>query len=244
MIFALSAVTALSSSWAARKLPALGALTEAFSEPDQTPLKPGEEATLVVPIEAHQYSITPRFNYRLSGIVVSLSDAMGWSNITHKAVGDFLNTHDFCVIWGSNASDLDLSQFTFTHGDWTCYVSTPSSEAWSKFKTNEFSNSHILPSTPELAKAFRGVRIGDRIEIEGQLADYSIDGRPPRMTSTIRTDTGNGACEIIYVKSFRFLTRNHEKLYQLSHAAMNLMVLMLVALGAALFIGPFINRAR
>jgi hypothetical protein len=37
--------------------------------------------------------------------------------------------------------------------------------------------------------------------------DYSTDGHPPRNTSLVRTDTGNGACEIIYAQSARFLAR-------------------------------------
>lgn len=233
---------AVGASWKARQLPPPASRPDLHDEPLQTPLKPGQETTLVVPLRGHQYSIKPRFNYRLTGLVVSMSDAMGWSNITHKANGDFLNTHDLCVVWGANAETLDLSRFHFSHGDWTCYVETSSSEEWAKFKMDGLSNNHVLPSTPEIEALFRDVRIGDEIEVEGLLVDYSVDGRGSRTTSIVRTDTGNGACEIIYVTGFRFLARHHETLYRLSRLAMNVGVFSLMLLGFALFVLPFLRR--
>lgn len=170
-----------------------------------------------------------------------MSDAMGWKNITHRDVGDFINTNDLCVIWGANAETLDLSKFSFSHGDWTCYVYTTNTPAWSQFKMDALANNHVLPATPEISRAVHDVRIGDQIEMSGELVDYSIDGNPPRTTSIIRTDTGNGACEIIYVRDFKFLARHHETLYRLAHLATGLMVLSLIVLGAALFILPFIR---
>ncbi len=240
LVFAISGLVALGSSRLAWRLPSPEARPILHDEPLQTPLAEGEDTTLITEIEGHHYSIKPRFHYHLTGMVVETSDAMGWKNITHKAVGDYLNTNDLCVVWGANAETLDLSKFTFSHGDWTCYVSTKSGEAWAQFKMDALSNNHVLPTTPELARTFASVRIGDQVEINGDLVDYSTDGQPPRQTSTVRTDTGNGACEIIYVTDFRFLKRHHEFLYRLAHLALDLMVLSLVVLGTALFILPFL----
>ena len=242
LAFIVSAVVAVTTSYLAWRLPPAGSHPEIHNEPIQSSLLEGQDATLVVSIQDHQYSIKPRYNYHLTGLVVATSDAMGWRNITHRAAGDFLNTNDICVVWGANAEELDLSQFTFTHGDWTCYVSTSSSEAWRKFKMDGLANNHVLPSTPELAARFRDVRIGDSIVIDGQLVDYSTDGGASRTTSVVRTDTGNGACEIIYVTDFQFISRHHETLYRIARLAMDAMVLSLVVLGAALFIWPFLRR--
>lgn len=197
---------------------------------------------LVIPLRGHQYSLKPHFNYKMRGLVVELADAMRFTNTTHKNAGDYLNSHDICVLWGADANDLDLSKLNFTHGDWTCYVQTTSMETWAKFKMDGLANNHMLPATPEIQDLIRDVRIGDQIEFEGQLVDYNIDGGPFRTTSTIRSDTGNGACEIVYVTSFKFLKRHHASFYALARLFEYLTVLSLIILGAALFIAPYARK--
>ena len=44
--------------------------------------------------------------------------------------------------------------------------------------------------------------VGDQIHFEGYLSSYSNASGFHRGTSTIRTDTGNGACETVYVTEF------------------------------------------
>ena len=59
---------------------------------------------------------------------------------------------------------------------------------------------------PEVIDAIRDqvkdIRIGDQIRVRGYLASYSNDGGGKRGTSTTRTDTGDGACETVYVEHF------------------------------------------
>ena len=207
---------------------------------------PAQTETSVAPFDVsvhnHKYSLTPRFEYHLRGRVVALSDAMGWTDISHRDWGDYLNTHDLCVAWGVNAEDVDLREFSITHGDWTCYFFTKSREEYSKFRLDQFSNNHILPATTAVAALVRDARIGDEISVEGQLVNYSIDGRGSRNTSTIRTDTGNGACEIIYVTDFKFLKRHNEFLYKLASLARFVSAASLVALLFSIFVWPFLRR--
>lgn len=57
-----------------------------------------------------------------------------------------------------------------------------------------------LDDEPCLAKKLRSIRIGDQILITGQLASYRVASGSgiARGTSTVRTDTGNRACETIF----------------------------------------------
>ena len=50
-----------------------------------------------------------------------------------------------------------------------------------------------------------GLQVGDQIQVDGLLASYGNGGGYQRGTSTVRTDTGNGACETIFVKSVSVL---------------------------------------
>lgn len=180
-------------------------MTETAQDPIQTDLSspaPFQESS-----RSHSYSIQPKADYKIWGVVVEKHDTSSWLNITHSQVGDFFNTHDLCIIWGENASSPHLKNLRFSHGDWTCYVQTKDPEAWKKFRKDQLSNNHILPANDEILDFVRSVQIGDQVELSGQLVDYSTDGNPPRKTSLIRTDTENGACEVIYVKEARFLAR-------------------------------------
>ena len=46
---------------------------------------------------------------------------------------------------------------------------------------------------------------GDQIRVRGYLAGYTSAGGSRRGTSTTRTDTGDGACETIYVEHFNIV---------------------------------------
>jgi hypothetical protein len=72
------------------------------------------------------------------------------------------------------------------------------------------SNNHLLTDDPLVAKKMRSVRIGDQVRFRGWLAEYSHNHNGQgfrRGTSTVRNDTGNGACETIYVKDFEIIRR-------------------------------------
>lgn len=60
-------------------------------------------------------------------------------------------------------------------------------------------NMHMIPSDQATATALRKVRAGDRVRIDGWLVEaVAADGWRWR-SSTTREDTGNGACEVVYV---------------------------------------------
>jgi len=57
-----------------------------------------------------------------------------------------------------------------------------------------------------LNKAILSAKKGDQIYLKGYLAEYThSNGSFRRGTSTTRVDSGNGACETIYLEDFRIL---------------------------------------
>ncbi len=233
----------LCANWQSTRLPKdISDSRPYFEPPIQQSLAERDLKTFTKSINGHTYSVSPKFRYRLRGLVVSLSETSSLTNITHAKAGDYFNTNDLCVIWGSNAKSLNLRDFDFWNGDWTCYVQTDSSEAWSAFDQDGLSNTHVLPSTPEIRRALARVRIGDQIEATGQLVDYSTDSGPLRTTSTVRTDRGNGACEVMYVEDFKILKRPNQKWFKTAQVSGALSLLSgLVAL-IAFFVLPFLRK--
>ncbi len=70
------------------------------------------------------------------------------------------------------------------------------------------SNNHLLTDDPAINDVIMDARVGDRVRLKGQLASYRNLGNGFfRDTSTVRDDTGNGACETIYVREFEIAER-------------------------------------
>jgi hypothetical protein len=62
-------------------------------------------------------------------------------------------------------------------------------------------NMHMVPATPAVERSLKQLRTGDVITLEGYLIDVDHDSGWKWRTSMTRSDTGGGACEIVYVES-------------------------------------------
>lgn len=199
--FLASAVLLPVSCWRADALPdGIAVVPEVGEAPEQTPV---DEP----PFEALQggvrYRVEPLYRYRLQGLVVSRRAHDG-DSMLHKRWNDHLNVADVCVVWGSNAT-LDLSAFDFWSGQFTCYFQTDDAAAWRRFDLTGMSNNHLLTDDAWLRERIAAVEVGDQVRFDGYLARYGNDSGFERGTSLVRTDTGNGACETVYVTSFEVL---------------------------------------
>ena len=150
------------------------------------------------------YSVKPRYDYELTGVVVSRAFHNAKFGL-HRKWNDHLNVADLCVVWGDNASTLDLNAFDFWNGQFTCNVSTDSDQAWKMFKPDELSNNHLLADDDTIRGKIQLVKIGDLIHLQGWLSHYANDQGFSRDTSTTRNDRGNGACETIFIRRFEVL---------------------------------------
>jgi hypothetical protein len=155
------------------------------------------------------YRLHPRYAYELSGLVVSLHDSDTWWDYAHKAWSDHINVVDLCVVWGDNAKSGAYRDVSFSNNQWECHWQPKSWDAHHAFNTAQVSNNHMVTDDPAVAKGLRSVRIGDQIRMSGYLIDYTTykDGRQlgTRVSSETRTDTGNGACEVLYIESLEVL---------------------------------------
>ncbi len=113
-----------------------------LAAPRQTPT---ERPAFTTSVNGQQYTITPKFNYELDGVVVSYNNADGFGDIWHhKRWQDFLNLRDLCVIWGDNVGSGIYKKLQFSHDTWTCWVAWQDSETGAQFKGNQLSNNHLL----------------------------------------------------------------------------------------------------
>lgn len=191
--------------WKSDALPPPAELSPAVQdEPIQEPVHKPAFAT-----SSHgvTYTVHPLYTYELVGLVVSKHDARTWWDHLHREWNDNLNIVDLCVVWGSNARNGSYADIQFSSGQFTCNFSTRSDEAFAAFDQTAISNNHLLTDQPDIAKKLRTVRVGDQIRFRGYLAEYAHQhGRNFwRGTSTVRTDTGNGACETVFIDSIEII---------------------------------------
>jgi hypothetical protein len=160
-----------------------------------------DAAPLSVAIGGVDYRIEPSYRYALDGLVVSykVHDA---DHLLHRLWNDHLNVADVCVVWGDNVTRVDLQAFDFSNGEFTCTYRTRDDVAWRAFREDEISNNHLITADPLLRRRIENLAVGDQVHFEGYLARYSNDAGFSRGTSTTRSDTGNGACETVYLTDF------------------------------------------
>jgi hypothetical protein len=153
------------------------------------------------------YTLTPLYAYELFGMVVSYHNCGTWWDIYHHDQWkDFINVKDLCVVWGKNVQTEVYKDMRFTSDSWTCTYYWPNDEVGSRFDYTSLSNNHILSHDESVTKSILKTQSGDQIYLRGYLAEYShSDMDFHRGTSINRTDTGNGACETIYVEDYQIL---------------------------------------
>ncbi len=150
------------------------------------------------------YTVEPQYRYELHGLVVSYRHHEGNSRM-HRRAGDHLNMLDVCVVWGDNADTELLQAFDFWNGIFTCVFKTRDRAAWNAFRQHELSNNHLISDDSGIRERVQSIAIGDQIRVSGYLASYKSTHGGERGTSTTRYDTGDGACETIYVEEFEII---------------------------------------
>jgi hypothetical protein len=202
LVFYASCILLVSSCWQRNEFPAGMPLANGMmEEPEQ---RTTDEPSFKASLNGVEYTVAPRYRYDLTGLVVSYEHHDGNYSL-HRLWKDHINVADVCVVWGHNAAGIDLNKYDFWNGAFTCNFQTRDSADWERFRLDKVSNNHLLAADPYLRKLIKKVRIGDQIRIRGWLADYSNDQGFSRGTSITREDTGNRACETVYVNSFTVL---------------------------------------
>jgi hypothetical protein len=67
--------------------------------------------------------------------------------------------------------------------------------------TRSSANMHLIPANASVKDKLYGARVGDIVELEGELVDVKRANNWRWNTSMTREDSGGGACELIHVTS-------------------------------------------
>ncbi len=186
-----------------------------------------------------EYTIKPLYSYDIHGMLVSYHDADSFGNIYHKAWKDNLNMRDLGLIWGNSAKSGSYAHITFSSGSWMLYWQWSDSRLIRGFNDDEVSNNHVLLSNDEITDKVMSTNWGDQIRMRGYLAEYSHDGGFKRGSSITRTDTGNGACETIFVTDFEILKRANPFWNDMYSLCIGLLIFCVIGRIFVFFKAPF-----
>lgn len=177
------------------------------SDPLQTPAE--EAAPFEVTAGGETFRLTPLATYAARGIVLDRSNySSGWNGR--------LSPCDVALAWGALLEndlykELDWSQSGRWY--WWQYDGSASPKVQDeKFVARYSSNTHIIPATPNLARAAKSLSAGDTAELCGHLVRVdSTGGEGNRwVSSTSRQDMGDGSCEVLYLTKLRIGDRVYE----------------------------------
>ncbi|MCI5066118.1 hypothetical protein MRY87_10375 [bacterium] len=212
--------------------------TERFPETDAVlpdlRKNPVQEPTEVSPfVFSHhgiQYRVEPVRDYEIAGLVVSHNNISSITDAYHTSTS--VDFRDLCVVWGQNAKKDLLDQMHFWSEPWTCWTKPKTMDAQHRFFPDELSNNHLLSDDAEVRRTIEGARVGDQIRLRGYLINYGIagSGQIARRSSLVRTDTGNGACETIFVEDAKILRTANSGWRLISSGARRLSLFLLIVL--------------
>src|SRR5581483_1283428 len=157
-------------------------------EPDQRLIANG------TPWDDGDFHILPLANYHISARLLS---------VRHYWLGKQaqLSPVDFAVGWGIMSDQAVLDSFSFSQG--SRYLSirqkgrdlpAPKEEVLS-----HFANMHLIPANPQVAADLKKAAEGKIVTLDGYLIEATASGGWRWRSSLSRTDTGPGACELMWV---------------------------------------------
>jgi hypothetical protein len=175
------------------------------SDPEQTAIS--DPTPLRRTLDGYDLTLTPLANYVLRGVVLGRERySWGWQ-------AD-LAPCDVAMAWGPLVEDGLYTRLHWSQDNrwyfWHWRGSFPHDNA---FIARYSSNTHVIPATNNLRRAVMSLSAGDIAELSGELV--RVDGRDGGATvwwvsSTRRDDTGDGSCEVLYLRRLRTDHRIYE----------------------------------
>jgi hypothetical protein len=109
---------------------------------------------------------------------------------------------DLALGWGRMSDTAVLEQMSLGQGT-RCYYWRPRHGHPLPLPMDEIiahsSNMHMIPATDAIKKTLRDVRAGEVVELKGYLVEVTRPHGWRWRSSLTRTDTGMGACELVWV---------------------------------------------
>lgn len=138
-------------------------------------------------------------NVDLSLLAEYTIDAVVKSKKKYSDYPSQVSIYDLALAWGDlNSEEIDKYINYSQSNRWYYYRYSNESSVSQDYISKHSSNVHIIHKDDEILKEIKDIKENDRIKLEGYLVNVNFSNGPWKSSLT-RSDTGNGACEIMYV---------------------------------------------
>ncbi len=156
------------------------------------PNTPSQNTARQADIQMNGFSLTPLEHYEIEARVLSRED------YTFGTEAE-LSPTDLAVGWGPMSDEAILKKINISQGNRFYYWRVDSFPIPQRQIEIHSANMHIIPANDSVKRQLSKVRQGQLVKIKGLLVEAKrADGWNWR-SSLSREDTGNGACELMYV---------------------------------------------
>lgn len=110
---------------------------------------------------------------------------------------------DLALAWGElNEPEIDRHIQYSQSGRWYYFQYDAEAPVEEAYIYQHSANVHLIPENKKIERQLKRIRKNDLVELAGYLVRVQFDNGP--WTSSLsRQDTGDGSCEILYVKSVK-----------------------------------------
>lgn len=163
--------------------------------PVQVDLKEPEIVNVLV--DEENISIVLLAEYTVEGVIKSKKQYTDYSSQ--------IAPYDVALAWGSlNEKEIDKHISYSQSGRWYYYNFSRDVSVSSSYIAEHSANVHLINQDLLILKKIKDLKVNDHIRLTGYLVNVNFDNGTWESSLT-RTDTGNGACEIMYVTGVELL---------------------------------------
>jgi hypothetical protein len=155
----------------------------------------------ITPFQIHtnNATLTAKATFKITAKILSIT------NYESEELGDTA-PYDLALGWGLISDNTYTNQITITQSNrfyfWSHYSDIGLN---ADYITSHSANTHIIPANPKILSQLHQLHSDQIIHLAGFLVDIDHKNGTNKPTSLTRTDSGAGACEIIYVKTLKIL---------------------------------------
>lgn len=118
-----------------------------------------------------------------------------------------LSPTDLALGWGRMSDSEVLRSIDISQGGRFYYWQTRTFPIPRREIETHSANMHMIPADASVAYQLKRIRVGDVVSLEGMLVEADKANGWRWRSSLTRDDTGNGACELVYVQSLTIRPR-------------------------------------
>jgi len=175
-------------------------------EPKQNQFKSKESIILKIAVDS-EFIFNPVAEYKIAAVLVGKKCYRdGWRGKVAPV--------DLALVWGKLAEPESDKYVSYSQYDrWYFYELKTGSPFNSSYVISHSANNHIIPAGENILKAVKTIEKKEKVLLEGFLVNVKGRHKGENFwwnSSLKRTDTGDGSCEVFYVKKVRIGTKVYE----------------------------------